>query len=255
MSYQHVTLTKEDGIAILTLNRPDKLNAVNQIMREELLKILAELEQEDEIRVLIVTGNGRGFCSGADVSEFAAASDDPELQAKNSEQLLVMAKAFYEFEKPVIGAINGVAAGDGAQWTLAFDLNIASEKAKFAWPATALGILCPYGIIRLPGEVGRFRAKEVLMTKKFVSAEEGVQWGFINKVVPHEELMEAALGLAAEIIQMPPLSIKAVKKAVNRGMSGYEYATAVICDLQKTEDAKEGTSAFLEKRKPVFKGK
>ncbi|NLC77335.1 MAG: enoyl-CoA hydratase/isomerase family protein [Clostridia bacterium] len=141
MAYETVILNKEDGIAVLTLNRPDKLNAVNMQMREEILGILAELEADPEIRVLIVTGAGRGFSAGADINEFAAASEDPELQRTVNQSLLAMAKAFYEFEKPVIGAINGVAAGDGAQWTLAFDLNIASEKAKFGWPATALGIL------------------------------------------------------------------------------------------------------------------
>lgn len=255
MAYETVILTKEEGVAVLTLNRPDKLNAVNMKMREEILEILAEMEKDNDIRVLIVTGNGRGFCSGADINEFAAGTEDPELQRTVNQTLIAMAKAFYEFEKPVIGAINGVAAGDGAQWTLAFDLNVASEKAKFAWPATALGILCPYGIIRLPVEVGRFRAKEVLMTKRFLTAEEGKEWGFINKVVPHEQLMDAALGLAREIMQMPPLSIRAVKKAVNRGMEGYEYAEYVLSTLQKTEDAAEGARAFLEKRTPVFKGR
>lgn len=141
MAYETVILTKEDGVAVLTLNRPDKLNAVNMKMREEILGILGDLETDNEIRALIVTGNGRGFCSGADINEFAAGIDDEELQATINEQLLLMAKSFYEFEKPIIGAINGVAAGDGSQWALAFDLNIASDKAKFGWPASALGIL------------------------------------------------------------------------------------------------------------------
>lgn len=255
MNYETIVLEKKAGTAILTLNRPDKLNAVNMTMRSEIQNVLEELATDDETKVLIVTGTGRGFCSGADINEIAAGTENSDLQRTVNHSLLQMAKAFYEFEKPVLGAINGVAAGDGAQWALAFDLNVASEKAKFAWPATNLGILCPYGIIRLPGEVGRFRAKQVLMTKKFVSAEEAVQWGFVTKVVPHEQLMDATFELADEIKRMPPLSIRAVKKAVNRGMDGYELAEYVLDLLQNTEDAKEGTRAFLEKRNPVFKGK
>lgn len=141
MAYQTIAIDKKDGTAILTLNRPDKLNAVNMTMRSEILDTLAELEADDETKVLIVTGAGRAFCSGADVNEFADGAKDKKLQRAVNSKLLVMAKAFYHFEKPVLGAINGAAVGDGAQWTLAFDLNIASEKAKFAWPATYLGIL------------------------------------------------------------------------------------------------------------------
>jgi len=253
-SLETILLEKKDGIGIITLNRPDKLNAVNMTMRREILSTLSELEADEETMVLIVTGAGRGFCSGADINELAAGTRDSKVAKQTNHSLLVMAKAFYEFEKPVIGAINGVAAGDGAQWALAFDLNVASDKAKFAWPATNLGILCPYGIIRLPSEVGRFKAKEVLMTAKFISAEEAVQWGFVTKVVPPEQLMDTAFELAETIKHMPPLSIRAIKKAVNRGMDGYEFAEYILDTLQSTEDAKEGTTAFLEKRKPNFKG-
>ncbi len=141
MGYEMIRLERKDGIATMTLNRPDKLNAVNMKMRSEILDALAVLEADDEVKVLIVTGEGRAFCAGADVNEFAEGANNQELQKTINSKLLEMAKAFYDFEKPVIGAINGAAAGDGAQWALAFDLNIASDKAKFAWPATYLGIL------------------------------------------------------------------------------------------------------------------
>jgi enoyl-CoA hydratase/3-hydroxyacyl-CoA dehydrogenase len=110
-------------------------------MRSEILGILDDLEKDPGVKVLIVTGAGRGFCAGADINEFAEGAKDPELQDRVNKALMVMAKAYYEFEKPVIGAINGVSAGDGSQWALAFDINVASEKAKFGWPATYLGIL------------------------------------------------------------------------------------------------------------------
>jgi len=141
LEYKTIIVEKKDNIATITLNRPEKLNAVNMEMRSEILDTLADLKSDDEVRVVIVTGAGRGFCSGADINEFAEGAKDSNLQKTVNRSLLVMARAFYEFEKPVIGAINGVAAGDGAQWALAFDLNVASEKAKFAWPATYLGIL------------------------------------------------------------------------------------------------------------------
>ena len=141
MGYKTVKLEKKDKTAVLTLNRPDKLNAVNMKMRSEILDILDNLEKDPEVRVLIVTGAGRAFCAGADINEFAERAKDPKLQADNSTKGTVLVKAYYEFEKPVIGAINGVASGDGAQWSLAFDLNVASEKAKFAWPAAYLGIV------------------------------------------------------------------------------------------------------------------
>jgi enoyl-CoA hydratase/carnithine racemase len=141
MEYKTVMLEKKDGTAILTLNRPDKLNAVNMKMRSEILGILDNLEKNPAVRVLIVTGAGRAFCAGADINEFAEGTKDSELSTGNSTRGTVLAKAYYEFEKPIIGAINGVATGDGAQWSLAFDLNVASEKAKFGWPAAYLGIL------------------------------------------------------------------------------------------------------------------
>jgi enoyl-CoA hydratase/carnithine racemase len=252
MEYETLLVERKDQVALITLNRPDKLNAVSLQMRSEFLQLLEELEVDDEVRVVIVTGAGRAFCAGADISEFGR--NDGEL-GKQQARAIGTVKQIYEFEKPIIGAVNGIAAGDGAQWVLAFDLNIASEKARLAWPATRLGILCPYGIIRLPSEVGRFRAKELLMTNKFLSAEEAYQWGLVTKVVPHEMLMDAAMALANEIKKMPPLSIRAIKEAVNRGMEGYEYAGQVITNLSRTEDAKEGALAFMEKREPHFQGK
>lgn len=141
MGYETVLVERSDGIATITLNRPDKLNAVNQQMRTEVLGLLDELETDDDVRVVIFTGSGRGFCAGADISEFEGAGMDSQPKSGRSGDLLIMPKRIFGFEKPIIGAINGVAAGDGAQWALAFDLNVASEKARFAWPATALGIL------------------------------------------------------------------------------------------------------------------
>jgi len=138
MEYHYLIVEKKDKVALVTLNRPEKLNAVNLEMRSEFLQLLDELETDDHIRVVIVTGAGRAFCAGSDISELGSPKGDWRQQAT---QPIATVKRIYKFEKPIIGAINGVSAGDGSQWLLAFDLNIASNKARIAWPATKLGIL------------------------------------------------------------------------------------------------------------------
>jgi len=250
--FETLLIDKTDGIAVVTLNRPEKLNAVSLKMRSEILSLLEELREDDDVKVVIFTGAGSAFSAGADISEFKEGKD--KLRASQMPDKDIT-RHIYEFEKPVIGAINGVATGKGSQFTLAFDMNIASEDAKFGWGATLLGLLCPYGIIRLPKEITRFRAKELMMTCRFLSAREACEWGIVNKVVPKDKLMEAAMELAAKIKEMPPLSIRAIKEAVNIGMGGYEYSRQVFANLQRTEDADEGARAFLEKRKPHFTGR
>jgi len=136
IKYNTLLIEKREQLAIITLNRPEKLNAVSMEMRQEFLNLLKHLETDDEVKVVIVTGAGDSFCAGADISEFETGSEYP-----NKKELENIVRYIYEFEKPIIGAINGVSAGAGSQWLLAFDLNIASEKAKLGWPATKLGIL------------------------------------------------------------------------------------------------------------------
>jgi enoyl-CoA hydratase/carnithine racemase len=138
VQYETILVEKRDGTAIVTLNRPKKLNAVNLEMKLEVLDTLDELEVDEDIRAVIFTGAGRAFCAGADISRFG--EDSPELR-KQEARTKDMIRRIYEFEKPIIGAINGIAAGEGSQWVLAFDLNVISEEAKLAWPATRLGTL------------------------------------------------------------------------------------------------------------------
>lgn len=138
MEFKTLLINKIDGVAVITLNRPEKLNAVNLRMRLEFLDLLDDLSVDDEVRVIIVTGAGRAFCAGADISEFGEKTAESRKKQIRTKE---MVRQIYEFEKPIIGAINGVSAGDGSQWLLAFDLNVASEHARLAWPATRLGIL------------------------------------------------------------------------------------------------------------------
>jgi enoyl-CoA hydratase/carnithine racemase len=252
MKYKTIVVEKADGVATITLNRPEKLNAVNFEMRLEFAKALDELEIDDEVRVVIVTGAGRAFCAGADISTFET---DPVKIRKNLINLKREPQRILGFEKAIIGAINGVAAGEGSQWLLQFDLMVASDKAMISWPATSLGMACSYGIIRLASEVGRFRAKEALMTSKYLTAEEAYQWGLVTKVVPHEQLMAVAMELANKIKDMPPISIRTIKEAVNRGLEGYEYSYQASVNQQLSDDFREGVQAFMEKRRPDFQGK
>ena len=253
MQRKVILVEKKDGIAIITFNRPDKLNAVNAELKSEFFNALDELEVDDEVKVVIVTGAGNAFCAGADIAEFQ--TDPDEIRKRFLSSVKREPPRILSFGKPIIGAVNGVASGGGTQWLLQFDLIVASERAKFSWPATKLGILCPYAIIRLASEVGRFRAKEALMTCKYLTAEEAYQWGLITRVVPHDQLMSTAVELANTIKKMPPLSIRSIKEAINRGLEGYEYAYQTIMNLALTEDFQEGVKAFIEKREPKFKGK
>ena len=252
MKYKTILVEKRGGIAVITLNRPEKLNALNMEMRLEFLDVLDKLEMDDDVRVVIVTGAGDAFCAGADLSEFE--TDNAKIR-----KALVRVKRepqrILNFEKPIIGAINGVSAGKGSQMLLQFDLMVASDKASIAWPAANLGMIAPYASIRLASEVGRFRAKEVLMTSRYLTAEEAYQWGLVTRVVPHEELMDAAMELANKIKSMPPLVIKTTKEAINRGLEGYEYSYQALVNSQLSDDFKEGVQAFLEKRKPEFQGR
>jgi len=252
MQYEAILMERKDGMAIITLNRPEKLNAINAKMRAEFLNILDNLEVDEGVKVVIVTGSGHAFCAGADIAELET---DPVKIRRELVEVKREPQRILAFGKPIIGAVNGIAAGGGSQWLLQFDLIVASEKARFAWPATSLGVLCPYAIIRLASEVGRFRAKEALMTSKYLTAEEAFQWGLVTKVVPHEKLMDAAIELANKIKKMPPLAIRSIKEAVNRGLEGYEYAYQTMLNLSLTEDAREGIQAFLDKREPRFQGK
>lgn len=253
MRDETIMVEKRDGVAIITLNRPEKLNTVTPEMRAEFIGTLDKLEADDKVRVVIVTGAGDAFCAGADVSRFS--SDSTELRKELVEILKREPQRILAFEKPIIGAVNGVAAGQGSEWLLQFDLMVASERARISWPATSLGIACPYAIIRLAAEVGRFRAREALMTSKYLTAEEAYQWGLVTKVVPHDKLMDAAMELASKIKSMPPLSIRTIKEAFNRGLEGYEYSYQAILNLFLSEDFREGSRAFLEKRQPHFQGR
>lgn len=251
---------KKDNIGVLTINRPDKLNAISTELTTELKQLLDEVENDKELRVLVVTGSGdKAFVAGADIQELVVRDAIMGRDVSRLRQELF--SRLENLHVPVIGAINGYALGGGLELALACSIRISSDKAQYGAPEVKLGIIPgDGGTQRLPRLVGLGRAMEMILTGDFIDAEEAYRIGLVNKIVPHEELMETTLKLAKKIASRPPLAVRFAKDAVNRSqegdlVSGYaleSYLHALSCT---TEDKKEGVSAFLEKRRGEFTGK
>lgn len=259
MSYQTVTLAVNSGIATLTVNRPDKLNALNSATMAELGQAIAEVNARDDIAGLIVTGAGRAFVAGADISELAAETPvSARALAIEGQRIFRM---FEASSKPVIAAVNGFALGGGCELALACHIRIASEQAKFGQPEVKLGICPGYGgTQRLARIVGRGRALELLLTGETIDAAEAFRIGLVNRVVAADSLMNAAAELLRQILANGPLAVAACIEAVNLGLdvsidSGLALEASHFGLLAATEDMREGTRAFLEKRPAEFTGK
>lgn len=258
--YSTLLYEKKETIGILTINRPEKMNALSNQLISELKTVLDTVEQDDKLRVLIFTGAGdKAFVAGADIHELLIR--DAQIGRKVSKERQDLFSRIENLAVPVIAAVNGYALGGGLELALACSIRICSDRAKFGAPEVKLGIIPgDGGTQRLPRLVGLGRAMEMILSGDFIDAQEAYRIGLVNKVVPHEELMEKTLELADKIASRPPLAVRFAKEAVNRSVgsgsdSGYaleSYLHALSCT---TEDKKEGVSAFLEKRKGQFKGK
>ncbi|HTP96764.1 MAG TPA: enoyl-CoA hydratase-related protein [Burkholderiales bacterium] len=264
MSYKCLLYDVRDRIATLTLNRPERLNALGDTLREDLYDAVAKAAADAEVRVLLVTGAGRGFCSGGDVKsmrereESAQVSPVEERVAPLRDRIIA---ALRECPKPVIAAVNGAAAGAGMNLALACDIRIASSAAKFSQAFVKRGLTPDWGgSWFLPRVVGTAKACELIFTGDTIDAAEALRLGIVNAVVAPEELMPAACQLAGRIAAGPPVAIRLAKRAIYRNLdadlaAGLEFETFTQSICRDTEDSREGVAAFLEKRAPVFRGR
>ncbi|HMM22378.1 MAG TPA: short-chain-enoyl-CoA hydratase [Selenomonadales bacterium] len=258
--YENLLLEKEGGIAVVTINRPKALNALNAATINELDKIASQLVADDEVKVVILTGAGdKAFVAGADITYMQS------MTAMDGRNWAKLAQAVFNkienLPKPVIAAVNGYALGGGNEIAMACDIRIASENAKFGQPEVSLGIPPGFaGTQRLPRLVGKGRAKELLFTGDMIDAAEAYRIGLANKVVAPEELINAAKAMANKIMSRAPIAVQVCKSCVNEGLdvdleSGVAYEAEVFGLCFATADQKEGMTAFIEKRKPNFSGK
>ena len=259
MNYENILVSQETNSATVTINRPTKLNALNKATLAELHSAFNDLEANEAVKVIILTGSGeKAFVAGADIAEFAdfSAAEGTQLAAEGHQKVF---DHIENLKKPVIAAVNGFALGGGLELAMACHFRVASNNAKMGLPEVTLGLIPGYGgTQRLPQLVGKGRAMEMIMTAGMISAEDALRNGLVNHVVPQSELLDFTRGIAAKIMRNSPFAIGRAIKAINAnfkdGVNGFETEIRNFGKCFGTEDFKEGTSAFLEKRKAEFSG-
>ncbi|HEY4965617.1 MAG TPA: enoyl-CoA hydratase-related protein [Puia sp.] len=255
--YETITTELENQICIITINRPEKLNALNAIVIRELGEAVEEIDINPEIRGAIITGAGnRAFAAGADIRGFAGLSTEEAMALANQGM-----QVFFKIEnspKPILAAVNGFALGGGCELAMACHFRLCSDSAQFGQPEISLGLIPGYGgTQRLTKYIGKGRALEALLTGNPISAQQAVQWGLVNYITTPDELMGKTKSILAQIISKAPLAIAKCITAANAALDnvdGYALETKLFGLCFNTADMKEGTAAFLEKRKPVFRG-
>ncbi len=264
MGFEKILLEKEEKVATLTLNNPDKLNAMSTEMWRELARLVEMISKDDEINVLVITGAGRGFCAGTDVKgRLEARIRGERLEQTQKEMLAPVGHVAYlirSLDIPIIGAINGVSVGAGFSLAMLCDIRMASETAKFSAIWVKLGIIGDVGATYLlPRIVGSSKAIELLTTGDMIGAEEAKRIGLVSHVFPADQLMPAVKEMAKKLAQGPPIAIKFMKRAVYKGihndlLSQLDFESFAQRTCMQTEDHKEAVKAFMEKRPPQFKG-
>jgi enoyl-CoA hydratase len=255
----HLLLEKgvAPGVALIRLNRPESLNALNRALVADLTQMLLDLDQDSEMRAIVITGNERAFAAGADIKEMAGDSAIDMLildQFQKWDQIK-------RLKKPLIAAVSGYALGGGCELAMLCDIIIASETAQFGQPEIKIGVIPGAGgTQRLTRAIGKSRAMEYILTGRFFSAQQAYEWGLVSRVVPVELYLEEAIKLAAEIASMPPLAVQLAKQAILKSYElsleeGLHFERRNFYLLFATEDQKEGMKAFMEKRSPQWKGR
>ncbi len=259
MSNSLTILEINEGIAFITINRPGALNALNEALLDELIEVFIDVKKNHEVKVIILTGKGKAFVSGADIAEMS------ELTPVEGRALMIKGHSVMNLieslDKPVIAAINGFALGGGCELAMACDVRISSEKAKFGQPEVNLGIIPGFGgTQRLSRLVGKGMAKYLVMTAEIISADEALRIGLVERVVPAEELMGNAIKVAKTIMLKAPYAVAVAKSVINNGLS-LDMKSACTLEIESftapfsSDDKREGMAAFLEKRKPHFTNK
>jgi 2-(1,2-epoxy-1,2-dihydrophenyl)acetyl-CoA isomerase len=263
MAYEAILYDKHEHVAVLTLNRPERLNAISGAVREEVHEAVQAAQDDDEVRALIITGEGRGFCSGADLSGAPPAGRELSQNARLDDDGWVgrWARRFARFDKPLIGAINGVAAGAGMSMALACDLRVGSEHSRFKAVFIERSLSPDSGLSYfLPRVVGYSRAADLLMTSRAVNAEEAYRIGLLDRLVPHASLVEESIKLANEMTGWPPLALRMTKRVLQHNTDA-EFEEAIRYESvglgfarKAPNDVRESRLAFVEKRKPKYTG-
>lgn len=258
-TYETITVEKRGAVAVLTINRPDKLNALNMKVHTEGVAALDELKRDEEVRVLVITGSGeKSFIAGADISEFTKQTPVTQRDLFNEKTLF---NSIDNFPKPVIAMVNGFCLGGGNELALACDLRICSENAKFSQPEINLGIIPGGGgTQRLTHLIGEGRAMEIILTGDMIDAQTALNFGLVNHVYPAAELEAKTMEMANKIAEKAPIALQLIKEAVKFASrsnldEGLRREVDLFAICFSTEDKQEGVSAFLEKRKPAFKGR
>lgn len=258
MPYQHLTLSVQDRVGTITVNRPDKLNALNATLIGELGEAIDDVQSRDDIAAAILTGAGRAFVAGADIGELSGISSlEGRRLARRGQEVF---RRFETSRKPTIAAVNGFALGGGCELAMACHVRVASEAAKFGQPEVKLGLIPGYGgTQRLMRLVGRGRALQLLLTGEMIDAQEAFRIGLVNRVVPSDQLLSQATSLVQQMLTNAPLALAACIDVVDRGAhipleDALDLEATRFGVLISTSDTAEGTRAFLEKRAPRFTG-
>jgi enoyl-CoA hydratase len=257
--FQNLIYERDGTISIIRLHRPEKKNSLNSELRREMERLFKEIAPDTRTRVVVITGGEEIFCAGADIGEIKEATS-AESSYKHAREFQFLFDQIESLPQPVIAAVSGYALGGGCELALACDFRIASKTAKFGLPEIKIGAFpAGGGTQRLPRLIGAAKAKEIIFTGEPIGAEEALSWGLVMKVVEKEKLMDEAKSVAVKLVALPRLALEAAKMLINRGpemdlSSALELEARCLATLAATHDLREGTSAFLEKRRANFTG-